>query len=69
MNDTDTFKLDRETLGHLTALAKDAGMPEGEYIRKILLERAAEHLRKQETGASFFLPQNGGVPPNGGGSI
>jgi len=56
MNDTDTFKLDRETLGHLTALAKDAGMTKGEYIRELLLERAAEHLKKQEADASLFLP-------------
>lgn len=63
MRDGVTIELDEKTLGNLGELAKEAGMNDGEYLRKLLLDRAATHLKRHEAGRSFFCVENGGVPP------
>lgn len=57
MNDTRMveFELDEDILKNLDTLAKTAGMTREEYLRELLLDRAAAHLKQQEAGGSLFL--------------
>ena len=63
MDDNNTIELDEKTLDNVEKLAKEAGMSKDAYLRKLLFDRAAEHLKQQETGRSLFFAANGGVPP------
>jgi len=63
MSDGYTIALDEATHNSLGELAKEAGMTGSEYLRKLLLDRAADCLKRQKAEGSLFCVENGGVPP------
>ena len=56
MNDGETIELDEETFDNLDELAKEAGLSNDEYLRKVLFDRANAHLKQQQPERSLFLP-------------
>ena len=55
MSNNDTFELDKATLDDLDILAKEAGMSNDDYLRKLLVDRATKHLQRQDADPSLFL--------------
>ena len=56
MSDGETIELDEETFDNLGELAKEAGLSNDEYLRKMLFDRASTHLKQREAERSLFLP-------------
>jgi len=57
MNADRRIDLDTISAADLYALAKAEGMNAEEYLKKLLFDRAARHLKQLKIEHSLFLPQ------------
>ena len=57
MNTGKRIELDAVSAANLHALAEAEGMNAEGYLRKMLLDRAARHLKQLKIDRSLFLPQ------------